>query len=768
METWWNYFGLKYDPFSTSPLSRESQRILLYKTKDISEKIDPEIYSLKDSLQFNRLLIGPRGIGKTTVLHYIQQEAKTIPNIKPIYVDITFDEEDKSTDPSILIGSSILNRFIEEILTEIQINEKDIWEKHLNIFQKIINEGGFVSTEARVQFDPFKKIHFVELRRISQWILKILEDENIKPLILIDNIDKNIVFAKKFLVDPIAQSIFEMMGRANCMIYISCKNNLIDDIQKEKKEEEINYILDTIFLNSLKPLEAYNLIEHRLRSASDTDFRNPIDFETMQEIARKKGGITRSIITEVKDALQKAYLKGLRTITKDKYTSKDFIRKDENRIYNKILDEDPLAKKGSEFIAKIYDYVNHHPTEFKNAVRYLIKLKKGIKPYVKESKYNEPFQLNKIIYLDTNNKLQVHPPINALFTKIEENELDLYDFFDWFMDSKIDEIDLTPRPDLFEKEIETIINCIKFIKIPNIIKSYKSKAFEIDTGKNIIKLLKQSVIEYESIGKEDWDDIEPKNILYRINQSFFYFCKSYAYYLAAHYKEDFYYDGISGRNNDWENIYYFIITKNSADFVYLRKWDSIIDIRRLNTQVYNNKMECPSKEELQKIYEESHEPIKELCDRWKKIIPEGTLCILPNEKEFKYDVFISHASEDKEHFVRPLAQLLIEKNIKVWYDEITITIGDSLRGSIDKGLSESKYGIVILSKAFFKKEWPRKELDGLFSREDGKDKVILPIWYEIEKEDVRKFSPILADKIAVSSKDGLDKIVQEILRVINK
>lgn len=767
METWWNYFNLKFDPFSTSPLTRESQRILLYKTKDISEKIDTEVYGLKDSLQFIRLLVGPRGIGKTTILHYIQQEAKKIPNIKPIYVDITFDEEDKSTDPSILIGSSILNRFIEEILTEIQINERDIWEKYLNIFQKIINEGGFVSTEARVQFDPFKKIHFVELRRISLWILKILDDEKIKPLLLIDNIDKNIVFAKKFLIEPTAQSIFEMMGRSNCMIFISCKNNLIDELQKEKKEEEMNYILDTIFLLSLKPLEAYNLMAHRLKSAADADFKNPIDFETMQEIVRKKDGITRSIITEVKDVLQKAYLKNVRSITKNIYTSRDFIRKDENQIYKKIVDEDSLAKKGSEFIAKIYDYVDHRPIEFKNAVRYLIKLRKGIKPYVDESKFNEPFQLNKIIYLDINNKLQIHPPINVLFTKIEENGLDLYEFFDWFIDSKIDEIDLTPRPDLFEKEIESIINCIKLIKISKVIKSYKSRAVEIDTGKNVIDLLKQSIIEYNSIGKEDWDDIEPKNILYKINQSFFYFCKGFAYYLAAHYKEDFYYDGISGRNNDWENIYYFIITKNAADFGYLRKWDSIIDIRRLNTQVYKSEMECPSKEELQKKYEEMNEPIKELCDRWKKIIPEGTPCILVNEKEFKYDVFISHASEDKENFVRTLAQHLIDKDIKVWYDEFTLKIGDSLRRSIDKGLSESRYGLVILSKAFFKKEWTQKELDGLVSREDGKEKVILPIWYNVEKEEVQRHSPLLADRFAVSSKEGFDKIVQEILRVIN-
>jgi hypothetical protein len=767
METWWNYFGLKFDPFSTSPLSRESQKILLYKTKDISEKIDTEIFGLENSLQFIRLLVGQRGIGKTTVLHYIQQEAKKIPSIKSIYVDITFDEEDKSTDPSILIGSSILNRFIEEILTDIQNNEKDIWEKNLSIFERIIKEGGFVSIDASVQFDPFKKIHFVELKRISQWILKILENEKIKPLILIDNIDKNIVYAKKFLVEPTAQSIFEMMGRSNALIYISCKNNLIDELRKEKKEEEIGFVLDTIFLNSLKPIEGYNLIEHRLKSASNVDFKNPIDFETMQEIVNEKDGITRSIITEVKDVLQKAYFRKIKNITRFIYVSRDFVRKDYNQIYKKILDGDPTAKKGSEYIAKIYDYVRNRPIEFKDAIRYLIKIRTGIKPFSKELKFNGQFQLSKIIYFDNNNILKIHPSINILFTKIEENGLDLYEFFDWFIDSKIDEIDLTPIHDIFENEIQSIIDCIKPIKMSTLTKSYKTDHIRIDSGKNIEELLIKSITEYQSIGKEDWDEIAPKNLLYRIKQSLFYFCKAYAYYLASYYKEDFYYDGICERYSDWDNIYYFIIKKSVKDFGHLHKWQLINNVRKLNIEVDKNIKECPSNEELQKIYEEMHEPIKEICDNWKSSIPENVLCILSHETDnFKYDVFISHASEDKESFVTPLALQLKKYNVKIWYDDFTLKLGDSLRRSIDKGLLESRYGIVVLSKAFFNKEWPQKELDGLVSRDDGKDKVILPIWHDIEKKDIQKFSPILADRIAVSSNRGLDVVVNKILEVI--
>jgi hypothetical protein len=128
-----------------------------------------------------------------------------------------------------------------------------------------------------------------------------------------------------------------------------------------------------------------------------------------------------------------------------------------------------------------------------------------------------------------------------------------------------------------------------------------------------------------------------------------------------------------------------------------------------------------------------------------------------------WDVFISHASEDKDAIARPLAEALRKSGLHVWYDEYTLKIGDSLRRSIDQGLSESTYGIVILSKAFFAKNWPQKELDGLFAREIGGKEVILPIWHDLTKEDVEKYSPMLADKFAANSKDDMCKIVEMIL-----
>lgn len=117
------------------------------------------------------------------------------------------------------------------------------------------------------------------------------------------------------------------------------------------------------------------------------------------------------------------------------------------------------------------------------------------------------------------------------------------------------------------------------------------------------------------------------------------------------------------------------------------------------------------------------------------------------------DVFISHASEDKD-FVRPLAIALQSLGVSVWYDEFSLRLGDSLSSSIDKGLASSRFGLVVISQHFIQKHWPIQELQGLISREIGEGRVILPIWYGVTRQQVVAFSPILADKVALNT-EGL-------------
>lgn len=137
-----------------------------------------------------------------------------------------------------------------------------------------------------------------------------------------------------------------------------------------------------------------------------------------------------------------------------------------------------------------------------------------------------------------------------------------------------------------------------------------------------------------------------------------------------------------------------------------------------------------------------------------------------NENHTEWDLFICHAGEDKDEIVRPLANALTEAGFRVWYDEFTLTLGDNLRRKIDEGLAQSRYGLVILSQNFFKKNWPQTELDGLAAKERDGKKVILPVWHNVDRKYVLKFSPTLADRLAVLTEEGIDKVVEEVLRAV--
>lgn len=135
----------------------------------------------------------------------------------------------------------------------------------------------------------------------------------------------------------------------------------------------------------------------------------------------------------------------------------------------------------------------------------------------------------------------------------------------------------------------------------------------------------------------------------------------------------------------------------------------------------------------------------------------------------RLDVFISYAYEDKDAIARPLYDALIANGITVWFDEVKLELGDSLRSKIDEGLTRCRYGIVILSPRFLASDWTRRELDGLVAWETASgEKTILPVLHELDAETLASYSPLLAGRLASRSSDGIDVVVEDILRVLRK
>ncbi|WP_049936322.1 toll/interleukin-1 receptor domain-containing protein [Haloplanus natans] len=135
----------------------------------------------------------------------------------------------------------------------------------------------------------------------------------------------------------------------------------------------------------------------------------------------------------------------------------------------------------------------------------------------------------------------------------------------------------------------------------------------------------------------------------------------------------------------------------------------------------------------------------------------------------EYDVFISHANEDKDAVVDALAQQLEALGVDVWYDDDQIQIGDSLMDSLDEGLSGSQYGVIVLSENFIDKNWPESELKALMQRFQQDDVGIMPLRYEIPHQAIVDSYPLLSDLVSRPiAPDMIQDRVQEIYNVVKQ
>jgi hypothetical protein len=161
--------------------------------------------------------------------------------------------------------------------------------------------------------------------------------------------------------------------------------------------------------------------------------------------------------------------------------------------------------------------------------------------------------------------------------------------------------------------------------------------------------------------------------------------------------------------------------------------------------------------------------IAESKERGHSLVFRSTGYVTERNKWEKPRAFISHDSRDKAAIAEPLALQLLKLMCPVWYDDFTLKVGDSLRGSIEQGLKECPKCIVVLTPHFLSNEgWSRREYDSIFTRELVEQKqVILPIWDGVSAEDVYKYSPILADRVGVPWSKGVEEVARRLLRAMD-
>ncbi|EPM5600401.1 toll/interleukin-1 receptor domain-containing protein [Citrobacter braakii] len=113
------------------------------------------------------------------------------------------------------------------------------------------------------------------------------------------------------------------------------------------------------------------------------------------------------------------------------------------------------------------------------------------------------------------------------------------------------------------------------------------------------------------------------------------------------------------------------------------------------------------------------------------------------------DVFLCHAWDDRHGIAKELHDLLEAAGVKVWFSEKDLALGVPMMRAIDKGLANSRIGLVLVTPALLnrlpKEGVADKELSALLAGNQ-----LVPIVHNTTYEALRNVSPLLA------SRSGLD------------
>lgn len=130
------------------------------------------------------------------------------------------------------------------------------------------------------------------------------------------------------------------------------------------------------------------------------------------------------------------------------------------------------------------------------------------------------------------------------------------------------------------------------------------------------------------------------------------------------------------------------------------------------------------------------------------------------------DLFISHASADKEQYILPLSKALTTYGVSFWLDSNEIGWGDNIPMKINEGLRNTRYALLCLSNNYLERPWPETEMSAVLAiqNNDG-GKRVLPLILN-SKETIFQKYPILSSLAYRDFSSGADRLAQELSTLV--
>jgi len=421
---WIKFYGLTGDPFAIRPLESEDDfRTLFIKTEEISTHIDPVVDHFAGSSSFITVIAGAKGLGKSTVLHYVMHRVRNQPSVVVAYVVHQPPILEGQQSPAYGVGLDTMIRILIELAKS---TVRLLGVKAPKEFAEFVQKLGIDSKTGLVESDLDRSFSYDHVSNLLDTLISHLERLGLSALVAIDNYDRlDEKRAIEFLRSQYAQPLFERIRRRGSVLIAA------DDewARKLTQNPSTNYLGRPVFLSPLNPVEAKKLILTRMLAKRQSDAQVPPDqiFEdsALYTLTVRKNGIARTILESCRGVMVFAAKRDEPRVSEA--TVKEFLEREERvgeRYYERIKSNE-LALNGLFFILRVKE--GHDSDNFRVFLSGLCDAYegRGVSIEIRDS-----LRTIRAVWLSPEQQINIDFRIKALFDAISA-DLSLRSFLDW-------------------------------------------------------------------------------------------------------------------------------------------------------------------------------------------------------------------------------------------------------------------------------------------------------------------------------------------------
>jgi class 3 adenylate cyclase len=423
---WCEWFGFRFDPFFDKPLESdiEMERLLVI-DKSMEEQISPLLRQM-NKVPFLSLVIGDRGVGKSTFMYYSMNQALKSSYL-PVYLGLDHIQLEFSKKPTFDIAAAVMYEFGAKLLDATLNLKRSFFLENRNLLENFARYLGleFEETEGFVPSGKPYRLDFFEQKRYILTILNLLKSQQIPVLLSIDNLDKisKLEILKDFFTAPFAQTFFDDLKKGGVSILIAMD---VPFSQIKKQNANLKYLAQDVQINPLSPTQAVELLTKRIKFSNDPQPKNPFANDAMISIGLSKKGVTRDILAEARNLCLRAYEQKISLISKE-FADKGLVSFSESRAFYEILEKSENLRVS---ILKLCQLAADPTFGSKQIVHVIKDVMSGKKIVVSNEFLNALLDLD-IIKSSANEKYILSQSISSLFEVVQKGGWDIDRFLDW-------------------------------------------------------------------------------------------------------------------------------------------------------------------------------------------------------------------------------------------------------------------------------------------------------------------------------------------------